>query len=177
MHSLIDRFFNKTSKNQKQNSWKTSFVEEFNFQPEHQWIVQDKNTKDAFNQLWEMLPSSIFEYLHRQSIIFMKSNDYRHSGERLHNFKNTVVVFPEYEKLLKSNKNFRVAFLAHELAFVLYELENEGKDPLLAEVEADKFVVDIGLADELERFLLNMDECSEKRLRLTYLTLKVFGIS
>jgi hypothetical protein len=44
----------------------------------------------------------------------------------------------------------------------------------MAEVGADKFVCDIGLADELEELLLMLDETIEKRLRLTYLTINHF---
>jgi hypothetical protein len=45
----------------------------------------------------------------------------------------------------------------------------------MAEVGADKFVCDIGLADELEDLLLMLDETIEKRLRLTYLTINHFA--
>ena len=45
---------------------------------------------------------------------------------------------------------------------------------MMAEVEADKFVCDIGLCDELEDLLLMLDETIEKRLRLTYLTISHF---
>ncbi len=68
-----------------------------------------------------------------------------------------------------------MAYLAHELAFLLYELEESKTDPLMAEVGADKFVCDIGLADELEDLLLMLDETIEKRLRLTYLTINYFS--
>jgi hypothetical protein len=87
---------------------------------------------------------------------------------------NTVVIFPEFLKLLKSPKKAAVAYLAHELAFLLYELEEAKADPLMAEVGADKFVCDIGLSDELEELLLMLDETVEKRLRLTYLTINYF---
>ena len=87
---------------------------------------------------------------------------------------NTIVVFPEFQNLLRSDKKSAVAYLAHELAFVLYEMEGGKKDPLMAEVEADKFVCDIGLTFELEDLLLMLDETIEKRLRLTYLTINHF---
>jgi hypothetical protein len=89
-------------------------------------------------------------------------------------FGNTVVVFPEFQKLLKTSKPAAVAYLAHELAFLLYELEDAKSDPLMAEVGADKFVCDIGFADALEELLLMLDETIEKRLRLTYLTINYF---
>ena len=50
-------------------------------------------------------------------------------------------------------------------------------DPMMAEIEADKFVCDLGLADQLEQFLLALDESPEKRLILTQLSLKALGIN
>jgi hypothetical protein len=47
-------------------------------------------------------------------------------------------------------------------------------DSIMAEVEADKFVSDLGLMFELEELLLMLDESVEKRVRLTYLTINHF---
>jgi hypothetical protein len=113
----------------------------------------------------------------RQPVSFVRSQEFNSASPTRYQMNSTVVVFPEYQRLLTRSNGQAVAFLAHEVALVLYELEDVEKDPLMAEVEADKFVCDLGLADELEQFLLAMDESSEKRMRLTYLTFKALGIN
>jgi hypothetical protein len=60
---------------------------------------------------------------------------------------------------------------------VLLELEGMKGDSIMAEVEADKFVSDLGLTFELEELLLMLDETVEKRVRLTYLTINHFSSS
>lgn len=106
-------------------------------------------------------------------VIFVPSQELK-KNEPGRVLNNTIVVFPEFQKLLNSEKKSAVAYLAHEVAFVLYELEGMKEDPLMAEVSADKFVCDLGLTFELEELLLMLDETIEKRLRLTYLTINHF---
>jgi hypothetical protein len=147
-------------------------------QDDHAWISAQPQTRIAFEQLLARLPSALLVNLMRHPLLFVPSQSFQKNGAARYQMGNTIVVFPEYQRLLTRKGLEAVAFLAHEVAMVLYEIENvEDKDPLMAEVEADKFVCDIGLADELEQLLLGMDESSEKRLRLTYLTFKSLGIN
>jgi hypothetical protein len=83
---------------------------------------------------------------------------------------NAIVVFPEFQALLNSERKAAVAYLAHEIAFLLLELDGVTGESIMAEVTADKFVADLGLTFELEELLLMLDESLEKRVRLTYLT-------
>lgn len=146
--------------------------------PEHAWMSEDANTFGVFKACFERLPSALLATLLRQPLLFIPSQVFKSEGAARFQMNNTVVIFPEFQKLFKRGAVEAVAFVAHELALVLYELENPvDKDPLMAEVEADKFVCDMGLADELEQLLLSMDESTEKRLRLTYLTFKSLGIN
>ncbi len=154
------------------------FVKFFFEQPEHAWITQHAQAAAVFHQCLSLLPSALVTTLLRQPLVFVPSEVFRSEGAHRYQLNNTVVVFPEFQKLLKKGSREAVAFVAHEIALVLYELDpTADKDPLMAEVEADKFVCDLGLADELEALLLAMDEGADKRLRLTYLTLKAFGIN
>ncbi len=142
--------------------------------PEHQWI-SDEGVISHFENLFARVPSKLLETLmQKYPIVFVKSQDLHEARNPGAQVSNTVVVFPEFQKLLRTDKGSAVAWLAHELAFVIYELESERVEPLMAEVEADKFVCDLGLTFELEELLLMLDETVEKRLRLTYLTINHF---
>jgi hypothetical protein len=172
MLNLIQKFF------RKDRSDKTALRENFSFYffslPEHQWILQ-QNIKPHFETFFKHLPAGLLEaMMTNYPVTFVPSETMKGQRKVGEVLTNTVVVFPEFQKLLRTPKRAAVAYLAHELGFILYELEESKADPLMAEVGADKFVCDIGLADELEELLLMLDETIEKRLRLTYLTINHF---
>lgn len=173
MMNLIHKFFSKDFSNKAQI--RKNFSAYFFSLPEHQWL-NDEVTKAHFERLFQHLPVGVLEAIStRYPLTFIPSETFRNQKNQGMNLSNVVVVFPEFQKLIKSNKRCAVAYLAHELAFVLYELEGtQTSDSLMAEVEADKFVCDLGLMDELEELLLMLDETIEKRLRLTYLTIHHF---
>lgn len=164
--------------NSSQRELRIQFKDYFFSQSDHHWISENKNTRSHFETLFDRLPASLLANFMRHPLFFVTAKTFQFEGASRYQMKNTVVIFPVYESILAKKGLEAVAFLAHELALVIYELDVESeKDPLMAEVEADKFVCDIGLADELETLLLSMDESAEKRLRLTYLTFQAFGIS
>lgn len=172
MLNLIQKYF------KKDRSDKTKIRANFSFYffslPEHQWIIE-QNLTPHFEKLFAHLPAGLIEAMMTQHpVVFVQSETLRGQRKVGEVLNNTVVVFPEFQKLLRTPKRAAVAYLAHELAFLLYELAEAKADPLMAEVGADKFVCDIGLADELEDFLLMLDETIEKRMRLTYLTINHF---
>ena len=173
MLNLIQKYFN------KDRTDKTRIRENFSFYffslPEHQWITE-QNIKPHFEKLFQHLPAGLIGVMMtKYPVTFVPSETMKGQRKVGQVFTNIVVVFPEFQKLLRTPNRAAVAYLAHELAFLLYELEEAKADPLMAEVGADKFVCDIGLADELEDLLLMLDETIEKRLRLTYLTINYFG--
>lgn len=146
--------------------------------PEHAWMQDKAGVLRCFRTLFERLPRALSTDLVKNPLCFVPSEEFKQQGPARYELRNTVVVFPEFLEMLEQGEGTGVAFLAHEVALVLYELENpRERDPLMAEVEADKFVCDLGLADELEDLLLSMDESTGKRLRLTYLTLSAFGVN
>lgn len=172
MMNLIQKFLTKDRSNK--SVLRSNFKNYFFSQTEHQWI-SESNARIHFENLFDRLPSGVLEALMtKYPVSFIQSSSLRDRSH--HNtFGNTIVVFPEFQKLVLGSKKSAVAYLAHELAFVLYELEEMKTDPLMAEVEADKFVCDLGLMFELEELLLMLDETIEKRLRLTYLTAHHFS--
>jgi hypothetical protein len=172
MMNLIQKFFN-TEKYNKEKL-RRDFSEYFFSQPEHEWLAQT-NAKASIERLFSHLPAGVLNALMtKYPVSFVKSQDMKYRKSAGQVMTNTIVVFPEFQKLITSSNKCSVAYLAHELAFVLYEMEGDKQDPLMAEVEADKFVCDIGFSAELEDFLLMLDETIEKRLRLTYLTIHHF---
>lgn len=171
MMNLIQKFLSKdrTSK----AHIRKNFVSYFYSLPEHKWILETCN-KDHFDKLFAHLPAGVLEALMtKHPVVFVPNYQMQNHGPEFL-MTNTIVVFPEFQRLLMSDKKSAVAYLAHELAFVLLELEGMKGDSLMAEVEADKFVSDLGLTFELEELLLMLDESIEKRLRLTYLTINHF---
>ena len=172
MMNLINKFFNKEKFNKAK--LRHDFSEYFFSQPEHQWL-KNPNAIASLEKLFAHLPAGVLSALMtKYPVTFIKSQDMKDHKGAYAPLSNSVVVFPEFQKLILSSNTCSVAYLAHELAFVLYEMEGDKQDPLMAEVEADKFVCDIGFSQELEDFLLMLDETIEKRLRLTYLTIHHF---
>ncbi len=172
MMNLIQKFLSKdrTSK----THIRKNFISYFFSLPEHQWIVETCN-QDHFDKLFTHLPAGVLEVLMtKHPVIFVPSSQMKETHDPGRILANTIVVFPEFQALLKSDKRSAVAYLAHELAFVLLELEGMKGDSMMAEIEADKFVSDLGLTFELEELLLMLDESIEKRMRLTYLTINHF---
>lgn len=171
MMNLIQRFFSREKSNRAEI--RNNFTTYFFSQPEHQWVASS-SARVHFERLFSLLPSALLEaMMTKYPVTFVRSETLKKVSPG-HVLSNTIVVFPEFQKLLVTTRGSAVAYIAHELAFVLCELEGKKQDTLMAEVEADKFVSDLGLTFELEEFLLMLDETIEKRLRLTYLTINHF---
>lgn len=172
MMNLIQKFLSKDRTNKAHI--RKNFIHYFWSLPEHQWIDESLN-KEHFDKLFSYLPANLLEtMMTSHPVVFIpsyKMSDYRKPGMPT---ANTIVVFPEFQRLLMTDKRSAVAYLAHEIAFVMLEHEGVKEDAIMAEVAADKFVSDLGLTFELEELLLMLDETIEKRLRLTYLTINHF---
>lgn len=167
MFNLIQKFLSKDRSNK--SHIRKNFIAYFYSLPEHQWILESSG-RGHFDKLFAHLPANLLELMMTKTpVVFVPSHHLKSQQPGLV-LANTVVIFPEFQKLLLSQKKSAVAYLAHELAFILLELEGMKGDAIMVEVEADKFVSDLGLIFELEELLLMLDETMEKRLRLTYLT-------
>lgn len=171
MMNLIQKFFSKDRLTK--THIRKNFIQYFYSLPEHKWILETCN-KEHFDKLFDHLPVNLLESLMTKfPVVFIPSSELKTTAPGTV-MANTIVVFPEFQRLLASDKKAAVAYLAHEIAFVLLELEGLQGDSIMAEVAADKFVSDLGFTFELEEFLLMLDETIEKRLRLTYLTIHHF---
>ena len=167
MLNFITRFFqvNPTAKAQREQ-----FKNYFFSMPEHQWF--DEFTKDHFEKIITHLPVGVLTHLMtKEPLHFVPARDFSPENDR----RSCIVIFPEFEKLLKSKSPAAVAFVAQEVALLLLEAEEPQMDELTRELEADKFVADLGFTFELEELLFMLDESVEKRLRLSYLTCHHFS--
>jgi hypothetical protein len=159
----------------KNSKTRENFKTLFYSQKEHSWIQDNQQAQEKFDGLFELLPETVLSYFtYEAELIFVPSGIWR-ENKQLFFGKNIIVIFPEFQKLMQKKDKTSVAYLAHEVAMILHEHKNEKLDPLMCEVEADKFVCDLGLSLELEKYLLNLDECLDKRVRLSYLTSFVLG--
>lgn len=173
MFNLIQRFLSRDRTNK--SHIRKKFSAYFYSLPEHQWIIESCDVSH-FDKLFSHLPANLLEVMMtKHPVMFIPSEQLRKNYTAGAVLANTIVVFPEFQKLLSSENRAAVAYLAHEIAFILLELEGMKGETILAEVEADKFVSDLGLTFELEDLLFMLDETVEKRVRLTYLTIHHFA--
>src|SRR5688572_6885689 len=111
MLNLIQKFLSKDRSNK--SHIRKNFSAYFFSQPEHQWIVETCN-RAHFDKLFAHLPSGVLEaMMSKYPVTFIPSyamKEERHMGMAL---SNSVVVFPEFQRLLMSDKKSAVAYLAH----------------------------------------------------------------
>lgn len=170
MMDLIQNFFSRNNKAEVRKNFSLYFFS----LPEHKWIA-DSGARTHFEELFKLLPAGLLDSLMTKYPVTFVQNHNWHGNQVGMSLTNTIVIFPEFQKLLQSPKRAAIAYIAHELAFILLEADGRKSDDMMAEVEADKFVSDLGLMFELEEFLMMLDETDEKRLRLTYLTIHHFA--
>lgn len=152
MMNLIQRFLSKdrTSK----AHIRKNFIQYFYSLPEHSWILES-SAKEHFDKLFAHLPATLLESMMiKYPVVFIPSSELKENHRPGAVMTNTIVVFPEFQSLLMSDKKSAVAYIAHEVAFILLELEGVKGDILMAEVAADKFVSDLGLTSNLKNFFL-----------------------
>ena len=163
MFNFITRFFQPTNNTHK--DFRQHFSHYFFSQPEHAWF--DESIQNHFIKLFSHLPVGVLKMLmNDKPLQFIQSKDLS-LGMGMSSY---IVIFPEFEKLLRSEHKAAVAFLAQEVALLLLESEEPTMDELSRELAADKFVADLGFTFELEELLFMLDESIEKRLRLSFLT-------
>jgi len=159
LNKFLDPSKSRSAKNQRQDLYNF-----FMSQTEHEWLKNNSHMKVVF----ELLPLKLLEEIClKRHVLFMKREDFKTNSYLQ---RNIILVSGEYQKLLKSEKKMAVAYLAHEIALIVQEMDGVIDQQLLMEIEADKFVSDLGLTFELEELLMLFDETIDKRVRLSYLT-------
>ncbi len=154
---------------------KEDFFFEFFNNPQHQWIVEDKYIKANFEEFFSLIPLKMLRDLWKDSDIWFISSSGKYSCAIEPIGCSVIMIFPELKKIMRSfNPDGTKAILAHELGHIYYNHSNRRIDVLEAQVEADKFAINLGFIEELESFLHDQSESLEKRVRLSYLTSQYF---
>lgn len=86
-----------------------------------------------------------------------------------------ILIFPELKRLLNAPfDGWAKAVLAHEFGHLYHQHGSRFVEPLEAQVEADRFAIEMGYLRPLAEFLEEQPESIEKRTRLAYLTSRYF---
>jgi hypothetical protein len=150
------------------------FFEFFN-NPQHKWINEDRYIKANFEEFFSLIPLKILRELWKESDIWFISSSGKYSCAIEPVGCSVILIFPELIQILRSfNPDGTKAILAHELGHIFYNHSNRRIDVLEAQVEADKFAIDMGFIEELESFLQDQGESLEKRVRLSYISARYF---
>lgn len=170
------KFFNKKSKKEIEKKQLTSVELKLKFfsHHEHAWIIQSNFLRRNFDMFLDILPENVLKFVVNEEVLFIKTNGkYAFSvAPKSH----VIVIFPEIYQALNSfhfDRGFMV--IAHELGHIISGHSKGVHDPLEAQVEADRFAIQLGYERELEQFLEEQPESIEKRTRLAYLTSYVFS--
>jgi hypothetical protein len=163
---MLQNFF----KRERFKNHEDFFFEFFN-NIQHQWIVEDRYIKANFEEFFSIVPLRTLNKLYGNSDIWFIPSSGRFSCAIEPVGCSVVMIFPEFIQMLRSFSSINAkAILAHELGHIFNNHSHRSIDALEAQVEADKFAVELGLSNEIEAFLQSMPESMEKRVRLSYLT-------
>lgn len=112
-------------------------------------------------------------YETQEVILYPSSGRFACSVQGSH--KSIIIVFPELKSLLDAPfDGWAKAVLAHEFGHLFHGHGSRFVDPLEAQIEADRFAIEMGYMDKLAEFLEEQPESIEKRTRLAYLTSQYF---
>lgn len=125
----------------------------------HNWIRKDKDIYRAFVLLFECLPRNVKRsLLKKKKLTFIRSEQNFATTIEAPSDRSLVIVYEELIKLFKGPLFPQgVAVLAHEIGHIINNHSKRKISMLEAQFEADKFVIDIGLEEELIDFLT--DHC------------------
>ncbi|MFZ4714322.1 MAG: hypothetical protein ACOYL6_11435 [Bacteriovoracaceae bacterium] len=147
----------------------TELKADFFSEPLHAWMNESTFVKRAMESFLDSLPKEALNFMGTHQVLMLKSSG--RYALAVQPGSHVIVIFPELYKLLSSfSFDTALMMMAHELGHILYEHGKKIIDPLMAQVEADRFAIHLGYGHELEIFLLEQPESIEKRTRLTYLT-------
>lgn len=170
---MLEKFFRKEKVRFK--TYKDFFYELFN-NPHHEWVLQDRYIKANFEEFFSLVPIKVLNKLYGASDIWFIPSSGRLSCAIQPVGCSVIMIFPEFLQMLRSFSSINAkAILAHELGHIFYNHSHRSIDVLEAQVEADKFAIELGFGHELESFLNTLPEGTEKRIRLSYLTSSYFN--
>lgn len=140
----------------------------------HRWISANKYIKASMEDFFQLFETQMLsDIVYKYKIKFVLA-----SGQlacSLSEKGNVVIIFPQVHRLLASTvASTAHAVLAHEVGHIFLKHHEQKIGMLEAQIEADKFAMELGLVSELENILLDMPDSEEKKVRLTYLSSEYF---
>lgn len=158
------------TRNFELRDWQNALRSDWLGNPHHYWIREDRYIKASIEDFIEVLPLKVLKFLVANEVTLVLSNG-RYGLSLKNQERGVILVFPELKKMLMSPlPTDAFVVLAHEIGHLYYGHHEVAIDALEAQVEADRFAVEIGLAEDLESFLIALPESTEKRVRLSSLT-------
>lgn len=143
------------------------YWDEFILLPHHDWIKENKYLTHSFQKLFSLLTDYQFEKVRQHKIYFLKANALYSCSISLQDKCNVIMVFPDLQRMLHALVPDKgLAILAHELGHIVNQHYARVIESLKSQIEADRFVIDLGLGLELQEVLLDYPDSKECRTRL-----------
>lgn len=157
---------------------KEFFWENFINLPYHQWIKEDKYLSHSFQSLFGMINEGILERMIQSRIYFLRANALYSCSLSMPEKGHAILIFPDLFRMLRALVPEKgLAILAHELGHIYHQHSTRGVETLKSQIEADQFVIDLGLGLDLQEVLLDYPESEECQMRLYALNQKLFSKS
>lgn len=149
----IKKLFSNLNKNKKKKMpSKALFQANFFTDSNHDWIISSKEYLKCFTLLFEFLDDSFYYYFetNNKKLLFHPINGHLSSALNDTNEYNIILIYPELLKILKSASHLRgIAVLAHEIGHIILNHSKQTISKIEAQLEADNYVIKIGLGEEL----------------------------
>ena len=128
----------------------------------NRWMLDDKYALRCIQILFDALPNPSLKHLSALDIFFIRSDGILASTVAPRKKSHLVIIYPELFKMMRSAAPLRAsAVLAHELGHIILRHSARKIGPTTAQIEADRFVAEIGLGRELRQVLLGYEGCPD----------------
>lgn len=156
------------------NVTKSEFIKNFFEDPNHRWINENKKIRKAFEILLNDLKNHHIEFFEKNKTYFIPCEAKLSCAIGSTKNHHLILIFPELRTLLQSaSLHHGIAVLAHELGHIYFKHTENKIDTLVAQLEADDFAFQIGYGEELQEVLLDHQESTDCRVRISRLTTKL----
>lgn len=167
MFNFIQKY---RSKFKTKEAFELSFFKDVN----HTWISNDRYLKSSFEELFSLIPLSLINeiYTYYDSLIILESGE--SSLSAFSNIASIEIDFKHKKELRSFNPSEAHALLIYKIGILLSSFnETENSN---AQTFADGLALQLGFETEIENIIQREEESIDKRVRLSYLTSKVFTL-
>ena len=145
--------------------------------PQNSWGVNEKVIYRSIDDLFSRLNQEHLNFFGKNHpLIFIPTSGVYSCALSFPAKIPIILMFPDLiKKLSAANPDEGLAILAHELGHIFYRHSDKNIPILEAQIEADDFAYQVGLARELTEVLLQFNDL-DTRTRVSYLTSKILSI-